>query len=72
MATGLMALVDDCIKDRWQTRKTHLLPLPSKTFEYASPRAIMQHVFGRRPSKAKDRQSHPPSPSRYGNLISTI
>ena len=54
MATGLMALVDDCIKDRWETKKVHhiAVPLTSKTIdlEYVGPRAFMQHVLGRRHS----------------------
>ena len=64
MATGLMALVDDCIKERWQTRKLHRLPLTSKTFEYVGPRAFMQHVFGRRHS-----DSRPPTSSNFGSSL---
>ena len=66
MATGLMALVDDCIKERWQPKKAHRIPVPltHKTVNlgYATPRSFMQHVFGRRYS---DDHSSPPSPLRY-------
>ncbi|KAK1836460.1 hypothetical protein QBC39DRAFT_338148 [Podospora conica] len=53
MATGLMALVDDCIKERWQPKKTHqiALPLTQRTLNFgaATPRSFMQ-LFGRRNS----------------------
>ncbi|KAK3390338.1 hypothetical protein B0H63DRAFT_446468 [Podospora didyma] len=71
MATGLMALVDDCIKERWQTKKAHRIPMPSipKTVHLGNvvPRALMQmqHVFGRRNSN--DHHSAPPSPLRFAN-----
>lgn len=68
MATGLMALVDDCIKERWQPKKIHRIPVPltSKTvnFEAVSPKAFMQHVFGRRHS---NEHSPPASPRRLPN-----
>lgn len=71
MATGLMALVDDCIKERWQTKKVHRIPVPltHKTVNLGSvaPRNFMQHVFGRRNSN--DYHSHPPSPLRFANPI---
>ncbi len=73
MATGLMALVDDCIKDRWQTKKAHHIPLPltskSVSFEALSPKAIMQHVFGRRYSNEHQRPTTPSSPLRFANPI---
>ncbi|KAF6798754.1 hypothetical protein CSOJ01_12678 [Colletotrichum sojae] len=58
VATGLMALVDDCIKERWQTKKVHRIPVPltSKTVDVEGPRAFMQHIFQRRGS---DQQSSP-------------
>ncbi|KAK3491950.1 hypothetical protein B0T13DRAFT_514097 [Neurospora crassa] len=73
MASGLMALVDDCIKEKWQTsRKVHRIPVPltHKTVSLpsidASPRSIMQHVFGRRHSQT---QSHQPTPMRLDQPI---
>ncbi|KAI1461437.1 hypothetical protein F4805DRAFT_453867 [Annulohypoxylon moriforme] len=63
VATGLMALVDDCIKERWQTKKVHKIeiPLMSKSLdvEVISPRSFMQHMFARRNSE------HHPSPLRF-------
>ncbi|KAL2126119.1 hypothetical protein VTI74DRAFT_1649 [Chaetomium olivicolor] len=71
MATGLMALVDDCIKERWQPKKVHRIPVPltSKTvnFEAVSPKAFMQHVFGRRHSND---HSPPGSPLRFAKPVS--
>lgn len=81
MATGLIALVDDCIKERWQRPKKAALPLPllaplaltSKAvhLDAISPRAIMQHVFGRRYSDSSQRPGTPPSPSplRFANSV---
>ncbi|XDG09597.1 hypothetical protein ABKA04_009212 [Annulohypoxylon sp. FPYF3050] len=63
VATGLMALVDDCIKERWQTKKVRKIgiPLMSKSLdvEVVSPKAFMQHMFARRNSE------HHPSPLRF-------
>ncbi|KAK1720974.1 hypothetical protein BDP67DRAFT_391170 [Colletotrichum lupini] len=54
IATGLMALVDDCIKTRWQTKKFTRIPVPmtsrSVDVEHVGPKAFMQHLFQRRPS----------------------
>ncbi|KAK0629614.1 hypothetical protein B0T17DRAFT_467231, partial [Bombardia bombarda] len=69
MATGLMALVDDCIKERWQPKKAHRIPVPltSKTvnLDHVVPRSFMQHMFGRRNSNDHGNpHSSPPSPLR--------
>ncbi|KAK6819759.1 hypothetical protein PG990_010246 [Apiospora arundinis] len=54
VSTGLMALVDDCIKERWDTRKLHRISLPLRSkameFEYVGPKAFVQHMFARRNS----------------------
>ncbi|KAI1386296.1 uncharacterized protein F4822DRAFT_311518 [Hypoxylon trugodes] len=60
VATGLIALVDDCIKERWQTKKPrpHIgLPLLSKSLD--SPKNFVQHMLARRNSE------HHPSPLRF-------
>ncbi|KAK2042124.1 hypothetical protein LZ31DRAFT_556397 [Colletotrichum somersetense] len=66
VATGLMALVDDCIKHRWQTRKIHRIavPLTSRTVdvEYVGPRAFVQQLFHRRAS------DHTSSPLRQRSI----
>lgn len=70
MGTGLMALVDDCIKERWQPKKVHRIsvPLTHKTVNlgYVAPRNFMQ-LFSRRPSN--EYHSNPPSPLRFANQI---
>ncbi|KAH8203082.1 hypothetical protein TruAng_002715 [Truncatella angustata] len=57
VATGLMALVDDCIKQRWSTKHTRqqriTLPKRSKTLDYddhARPRSLVHKLFSRRHS----------------------
>ena len=69
VATGLMTLVDDCIKERFQSEKTHRripVPLRSKTtsFEYNGPRGFgfVQNLFTRRNSADPPATS---SPLRY-------
>ncbi|CAK7225020.1 hypothetical protein SCUCBS95973_005719 [Sporothrix curviconia] len=57
VSTGLIALADDCIRTRWQPKKTHhnlAMPLLSRTLDmdHAGPRALMQHVFHRRNSNS--------------------
>ncbi|KAI1763751.1 hypothetical protein GGR53DRAFT_520769 [Hypoxylon sp. FL1150] len=67
VATGLIALIDDCIKERWQTKKIHRigLPLTSKSMdvEVVSPKAFVQHMFMRRNS------DHHPSPLRFQKAV---
>lgn len=52
VATGLIALVDDCIKERWQSKKPSRHAITSRAGDYnnASPRAFMQGFFQRRHS----------------------
>lgn len=77
MATGLIALVDAAIEDRWHSKKTHhriSVPLTSKTVDVA-PKALMQHVFRRRSSSEEQTPHHhhhtqPTSPLRYANPVS--
>ncbi|KAI2637011.1 hypothetical protein GGS26DRAFT_588561 [Hypomontagnella submonticulosa] len=67
VATGLMALVDDCIKERWQTKKVHRIGIPlmsrSLDVEVVSPKAFVQHMFARRNS------DHHPSPLRFQRAV---
>lgn len=72
MATGLVALADDCIKQRWQTRgcrKIHRfgLPLTTRTvdFECVGARSLMHNLFRRR---ASDAHAHAP---RNGRMVPT-
>ncbi|ROT41795.1 hypothetical protein SODALDRAFT_302682 [Sodiomyces alkalinus F11] len=63
VATGLIALIDDCIKRRWQPKKVHRIPVPltSKTvdLEQIGPKAIMRSLLQRRASEPA------PRPSRF-------
>ncbi|KAI0161624.1 hypothetical protein GGR52DRAFT_575933 [Hypoxylon sp. FL1284] len=67
VATGLIALIDDCIKERWQTKKIHRigLPLTSKSMdvEVVSPKAFVQQMLLRRTS------DHNPSPLRFHRAV---
>ncbi|KAK8042617.1 hypothetical protein PG994_013100 [Apiospora phragmitis] len=48
VSTGLMALVDDCIKETWDTRKPRRISIPkAMDFEYGRPKAFVQHMFRR-------------------------
>jgi hypothetical protein len=71
MATGLMTLVDDCIKERWQTKKAHRIAMPATfkavNFDAVRPKAVMQRVFGRRNSNDHQRASAPSSPLRLAS-----
>jgi hypothetical protein len=72
IASGLIALVDDCIKLRSNPkpkRSRHIsVPLaPLKMdLEYVGPKALVEHVFRRRnlEEKEKDSQVHGQSPLR--------
>lgn len=66
MASGLIALVEDCIRERWQTKKTRGSPARANV-ESAGPRAFMQRVFSQRRTSS-EQQHH--SPLRYASPIS--
>lgn len=70
VATGLIALVDDCIKSHFNPKPKHtrhisvpLTPL-KMDFEYVGPKALVEHVFRRRGSEDRDGQVHGQSPLR--------
>lgn len=55
MASGLVALVDDCIKSRWHQKSRIQLNVPMLTkspfrlnMEYVGPRRLMDEVFNRK------------------------
>ncbi|KAK7927771.1 hypothetical protein PG985_004769 [Apiospora marii] len=58
VSTGLMALVDDCIKERWDTARC---AASAMDFEHGVPRTFVQHMFARRHS-APQRPLHWMSP----------
>ncbi|RPA87571.1 hypothetical protein BJ508DRAFT_320578 [Ascobolus immersus RN42] len=65
VSTGLMALVDDCLKRKTpKVKKTvsFALPVPSKTpmklnLEYIGPKRMYEELFNRQPSTPKSRPS---------------
>ncbi|KAL7627605.1 hypothetical protein AAE478_001798 [Parahypoxylon ruwenzoriense] len=67
VATGLIAFVDDCIKERWQSKKPHRIGVPLTTkatdVEIASPKSFVQNLFFRRNS------DHQPSPLRFHKAV---
>ncbi|KAE8148400.1 hypothetical protein BDV25DRAFT_158368 [Aspergillus avenaceus] len=55
VATGLMVLVDDCIRQRWHSRKHSQLIRPlrssfTKSMDFMGPRRLLSEVFHRRGS----------------------
>ncbi|KAI1651359.1 uncharacterized protein F4817DRAFT_311618 [Daldinia loculata] len=64
VATGIMALVDDCIMERWQTKKSPraVFPLLSRSLDL-SPKFLVQQMFTRRNS------DHHPSPLRFQKAV---
>ncbi|GAP82889.1 hypothetical protein SAMD00023353_0104210 [Rosellinia necatrix] len=62
VATGLMALVDDCIKSRWQPNKNRVRRFSLPDVEFARPRSFVQHLLHRRFSE--HHQQRPNSPLR--------
>lgn len=66
MATGLMALVDDCIKRKYRAKKVVQLniPLPMTShlkmnMEYVGPKRLIDEVFNRRPTMQPRSMSSP-------------
>ncbi len=54
IATGLIALVDDCIKTKFNPKRTRqlLIPLPSRSsfklnMDYIGPKRLIDEVFHR-------------------------
>ncbi|MCJ1284546.1 hypothetical protein MMC26_003879 [Xylographa opegraphella] len=59
VATGLMALVDDCIKSRWHHKDRFQFPIPmpmlssrKMNMEYIGPKRLIDEVFHRRGNTA--------------------
>ncbi|KAF4629946.1 hypothetical protein G7Y89_g8197 [Cudoniella acicularis] len=73
IATGLIALVDDCIKRRFHSKKhTHQVGVPltplKYDMEFVTPKAMVEHMFRRRNSggSTKEREQQRGSPLKYG------
>lgn len=59
VATGLLALVDDCIKSRWHRKDRFHIPIPmpmlsarKMNMEYVGPKRLINEVFNRRGNTA--------------------
>ena len=49
VATGLMALVDDCINRRWHSKDAVVLDVPAKNkADYITPKRLIDEIFNRR------------------------
>lgn len=77
VATGLIALVDDCIKRRFHTKtRPHQVAVPGTTsaVEFVTPRAMVEHMFKRRNSgsSSKSEREQRSSPLRYANAITAF
>lgn len=65
VATGLSALVDDCIKRKFHKKKTvhMMLPIPmvnsplKMKMEYVGPRRLIDEVFNRRPTLSRSQST---------------
>jgi len=75
VATGLIALVDDCIKRRFHSKpRTHQLSVPltplKMDMEFVGPRAMYEHMFKRRNSggSTKEREQRG-SPLKYTSPV---
>jgi hypothetical protein len=71
VATGLIALVDDCIKRRFHSKKVRQVPLTPLHVEIVTPKAMVEHMFKRRNSggSTKSEREQRSSPLRYANAI---
>jgi hypothetical protein len=63
IATGLIALVDNCIKERWGSKKSQQrigLPKRSRTSDFAhdGPKTFVQQIFTRRYSDQTSPHRH--------------
>ncbi len=67
MASGLIALVDDCIKRRWHQKNLMQMTVPMLTksplrlnMDYVGPKRLIEEVFNRRENTSTRR----PTPLR--------
>ncbi|KAI1198086.1 hypothetical protein F5X97DRAFT_323869 [Nemania serpens] len=67
VSTGLMALVDDCIKSRWQPPKNRVRRFSLPDVEFTRPRSFVHHLLHRRFSEHG--QQRPQSPLRSQRTV---
>ncbi|TVY25465.1 hypothetical protein LHYA1_G005736 [Lachnellula hyalina] len=71
VATGLIALVDDCIKHHFHSKKhSHQVSVPLTPLKYevkfVSPKAMVQHIFKRKNSSTSEGKKSPLSQTSFG------
>jgi len=70
IATGLIALVDDCIKHRFHSKKTsHHVSLSKYDMEFVTPKAMVEHMFKRRNSGASSSTKERGSPLKWASPV---
>jgi hypothetical protein len=78
VATGLIALVDDCIKRHFHPRqhKSHHVSVPGTqmNMDFVNPRTMVSHMFKRRDSggSTKSEQSQRSSPMRFQSPVAAF
>jgi hypothetical protein len=76
IATGLIALIDDCIKRHFHTETKHHqvgLPLTPLKMDFVGPKAMAEHMFKRRNSAASAKEKeHKGSPLRHESPIAAF
>jgi hypothetical protein len=67
VATGLIALVDDCIKRHFHSKPRRIgVPLTQLNMEFIGPRAMVEHMFKRRNSGNSSKGG---SPLKYASPV---
>jgi len=75
VSTGLIALVDDCIKRNFpsRSRKTHHVSVPGTQMKYdmefVNPKTMMEHMFKRRNSGGSTKSDQRNSPLRFESPV---
>jgi hypothetical protein len=75
VATGLIALVDDCIKRHFHSKSNrhthHTVPLTPLDIQFITPKAMMEHYLNKRRNSSgsnKEREQRG-SPLRFANPV---
>lgn len=77
IATGLIALVDDCIKRHFHSKPRHQIGFPltplKLEMEFVGPKAMVEHMFKRRDSGASGKEREQKrSPLRFANPVAAF
>jgi hypothetical protein len=75
VATGLIALVDDCIKRHFHSKSSryihHTVPLTPLDIQFVTPKAMVEHYLNKRRNSSgsnKEREQRG-SPLRFANPV---